>query len=150
MKYENLKKYNEAKFRRITGIKRATFDKMTEILGNAEKTRRCKGGRKPSLSIEDMLLATLEYLALLDSGYQGINEFLPNALTPYKSSKKHPLSYEQKAFNTKLSRFRAAIEHINREIKIFRICKETYRGKGQRGLIRVKLIACLLNHRRLA
>ena len=54
---------------------------------------------------------------------------------------------EDKAFNTALSRCRIAIEHVNREIKIFRICKETYRGKGARGLIRVKLVASLYNHR---
>ncbi len=43
-------------------MKRATFDKMVEILqkGYAEKHRRC--GRTPKLSIEDPLLATLEYL----------------------------------------------------------------------------------------
>jgi len=86
-------------------------------------------------------------LALLDSGYQGVNEYLPNALIPYKSSKKKPLTPEQKAFNTMLSKLRVAIEHINRELKIFRICKETYRGKGERGLLRVKLIASLYNRR---
>ncbi len=43
-------------------MKRATFDKMAEILrkGYAEKHRH--RGRKPKLSIEDLLLATLEYL----------------------------------------------------------------------------------------
>ena len=86
-------------------------------------------------------------LALLDSGYQGVNEYLPYALIPHKGSKKNPLTEEQKAFNTELARLRVAIEHINREIKIFRICKETYRGKGMRGLIRVRLIASLYNHR---
>ena len=88
-----------------------------------------------------------DILALLDSGYQGINEYLPNALIPYKSSKKHPLTVEQKAFNKMLSKLRVTIEHINRELKIFRICKETYRGKGERGLIRVRIIASLFNHR---
>ena len=87
-------------------------------------------------------------IALLDSGYQGAKEFLPNAITPFKASKKHPLTEEQKAFNTRLSKLRVAIEHINRELKIFRICKETYRGKGKRGLLRVKLIASFLNLRR--
>ena len=67
---------------------------------------------------------------------------------PFKASKKHPLTEEQKAFNTRLSKLRVAIEHINRELKIFRICKETYRGKGKRGLLRVKLIASFLNLRR--
>ena len=62
MKYEIIKDYNEKQFRRITGVKRATFDKMVEILkkGYAEKHRR--RGRKPKLSIENQLLATLEYL----------------------------------------------------------------------------------------
>ena len=62
MKYENLKGYPEEKFRRITGVKRKTFDKMLEILQIAEATRRSKGGPKPKLQLEDQLLATLEYL----------------------------------------------------------------------------------------
>ena len=88
-----------------------------------------------------------DILALLDSGYQGINDYLPNAVIPFKASKKHPLTEEQKAFNTELARLRVVIEHINRELKIFRICKKTYRGKGDRGLLRVKLISSLFNHR---
>ena len=86
-------------------------------------------------------------VARLDSGYQGVCDYLPNAIIPFKASKKHPLTEEQKAFNKKHSQIRIAIEHINRELKIFRICKETYRGKGLRGLLRVKLIASLYNHR---
>jgi len=62
MKYENLKGYPDEKFRRITGVKRATFAKMLEILQVAEAGRRAKGGPKPKLSLEDQLLATLEYL----------------------------------------------------------------------------------------
>jgi len=46
-----------------------------------------------------------------------------------------------------LSKLRVTIEHINRELKIFRICKETYRGKGERSLIRIRIIASLFNHR---
>ena len=83
----------------------------------------------------------------LDSGYQGVKEYLPNAVIPIKGSKKHELTEEEKKFNTAHSRKRIAIEHINREIKIFRICKEVYRNKGKRGYLRVKLIASLYNHR---
>jgi hypothetical protein len=61
MKYEKMKKYGEGKFRRVTGMRRRTFNKMIEIIEAAEKIRRSKGGPKPSLMIEDMLLATLEY-----------------------------------------------------------------------------------------
>ena len=86
-------------------------------------------------------------VAIGDSGYQGIHEYLPDAIIPFKASKSSPLTEDQKPFNTWLSRIRIAIEHINRELKIFRICKETYRNKGKRGLLRVKLIASLYNHR---
>ena len=61
MKYETIREYSNTKFRRITGVKRATFEKMVEILreGYAEKHRR--RGRTPKLSIENLLLAALEY-----------------------------------------------------------------------------------------
>ena len=62
MKYENMIKYSDEKFRRITGVKRKTFEKMIEILEGEEKKRRSKGGAKPALTMENQLLATLEYL----------------------------------------------------------------------------------------
>jgi hypothetical protein len=61
MKYENMISYSDESFRRITGVKRKTFATMIEILQNAETTRRSKGGPKPKLSLENQLLATLEY-----------------------------------------------------------------------------------------
>lgn len=62
MKTENMSKLNNEQFRRITGVKRETFSKMMEVLQSAEAVRRAKGGRKPRLSVEEMLLAALEYL----------------------------------------------------------------------------------------
>lgn len=62
MKYENIKEYTEEQFRRITGVKRRTYKKMTDILKEAYAEKHRRRGRKPKLSIEDMLLATLEYL----------------------------------------------------------------------------------------
>jgi len=35
MKFENIKSYRDEEFRRITGVKRATFEKMLEILYTA-------------------------------------------------------------------------------------------------------------------
>ena len=61
MKYENIKNYSEEQFRRITGVKRKTFDDMTAILIPKHKEKFSRGGRKPKLSIEEMLLASLEY-----------------------------------------------------------------------------------------
>ena len=62
MKYEKIAEYSNTKFRRITGVKRATFDKMVEILHKAYAQKHRRRGRTPKLSIEDLLLATLEYL----------------------------------------------------------------------------------------
>jgi len=61
MKYENLKKFSDEQFRRVTGVKRLTFEKMLEILQQKLREKLSKGGRKPKLSLEEMLLAALEY-----------------------------------------------------------------------------------------
>ncbi len=62
MKYEIIAEYSNTQFRRITGVKRATFEKMVEILQIAYAEKHRRRGRTPKLSIEDLLLATLEYL----------------------------------------------------------------------------------------
>ena len=61
MKYEIIKEYSDKKFRRITGVKRVTFEKMLEILKKAYAEKHRRRGRKPKLSIEEQLLAALEY-----------------------------------------------------------------------------------------
>ncbi len=62
MKYEVIKVLEEEKFRRLTGVKRSTFEKMIKILNEADKSKQGKGGRKPKLSLEDRLLMALEYI----------------------------------------------------------------------------------------
>ena len=62
MKYEKIKNYKAEKFRRITGVKRETFGEMVEIVKAAYDSKHKKRGRQSKLAIEDMLLATLEYL----------------------------------------------------------------------------------------
>ena len=66
MKYEKIKEYRDEKFRRITGLKRKTYEKCVEILRAKYREEQIKNvrksGRKSKLSIEDKLLATLEYL----------------------------------------------------------------------------------------
>ncbi len=61
MKYEIIKGYKDEQFRRITGVKRDTFNKMIEILKKSHAEKHRRGGRKPKLSIENQLLAALEY-----------------------------------------------------------------------------------------
>ena len=61
MKYEIIKEYKEEQFRRITGVKRATFEKMVEILKKSYAEKHRKRGRNLKLSIENQLLAVLKY-----------------------------------------------------------------------------------------
>ncbi len=58
----NAKELKEEDFKRLTGIKRATFDKMIEILLVAEKIKKRLGGKPNKLIMEDRLLMCLEYL----------------------------------------------------------------------------------------
>jgi Helix-turn-helix of DDE superfamily endonuclease len=62
MKYEQIKGLEKEKFRRLTGVKRSTFDKMIDILSEADKKKKVRGGRKNKLSLEDRLLMALEYI----------------------------------------------------------------------------------------
>ena len=64
MKYEQIKELEAEKFRRLTGVKKETFDKMVSILQEAEIKKKAKGGRKSKLSIEDRLLMALEYASI--------------------------------------------------------------------------------------
>lgn len=57
-----VKDLNDEKFRRLAGIKRTTFDKMILILEQSNKDKKIKGGRSNKLSLENMLLMTLEYI----------------------------------------------------------------------------------------
>ena len=61
-KYEGIQDLSSEKFRRLTGVKKETFDVMVKILQQAESFRRSKGVPKRKLSVEDMLLLALEYL----------------------------------------------------------------------------------------
>jgi len=87
-------------------------------------------------------------IVLADTGYVGIHKYFPNAIIPYKGSKNNPLTSEQKEINTLISKARVKVEHVIRGLKIFRICKDTYRGTRESGLRRVKIIAALCNNMR--
>jgi hypothetical protein len=62
MRYDCLKEFKDEEFRRLTGVKRPTFEKMVGILKEAEFSKKSFGGRPNKLSIEDQLLMALEYI----------------------------------------------------------------------------------------
>jgi len=61
MKYHHISNYQDDQFRRITGVKRTTFELMVEILNVAHAQKHLRRGRKPKLDMEERLLAALEY-----------------------------------------------------------------------------------------
>lgn len=62
MKFEQIKEEYEEEFRRLTGIKRSTFEVIVTILREAEAVLKVQGGKPNKLALEDRLLMTLEYL----------------------------------------------------------------------------------------
>ncbi len=82
-----------------------------------------------------------------DSGYQGIGHLHHNSLIPIKKPKIREVTSDEQAYNQALSRVRIAIEHVNRRCKIFRIVKDTYRGKHKHFGQTWTLIAGLVNLR---
>jgi hypothetical protein len=62
MRYDQVRCLDGERFRRLTGVKKATFSKMLEILQDRDKQKKRYGGRKNKLSVEDQLLMALEYI----------------------------------------------------------------------------------------
>ena len=85
--------------------------------------------------------------AVLDLGYLGIKKIHSNSKVPYKSSKHHPLTKEQKQFNYQHSRRRIRVENIIRKCKIFHIVKQTYRGKHKNYGLVWNVVAGLVNYK---
>ena len=81
-----------------------------------------------------------------DSGYQGIKKYHGNSALPFKRSRKKELTKEQKQHNHTVSSSRVQVEHIIRELKVFRILGERYRNRRKRFGLRVNLIAGIYNY----
>ena len=62
MRYTETKNLTEEQFRRLTGVKRAVFEKMLSVLNTAHDSKKARGGRPNKLSVEDTLMMALEYL----------------------------------------------------------------------------------------
>lgn len=82
---------------------------------------------------------------LADSGYQGLMKLYPQAKTPIKSSKYHPLSQEDKLYNKSLSSHRIKVENVFAKVKVFKMFSTTYRNRKKRLGLRMNLIAGIIN-----
>ena len=62
MTYGQTRQLKPEAFRRLTGVKESTFERMVEILQEEDKKKKSKGGRKNKLTIKNQLLMALEYI----------------------------------------------------------------------------------------
>ena len=152
MKYETVKFLKDAAFKRSTGVSGRVFEQMPQLV---EKGQRSFGRPSKLSRANQLLLTLMywrEYRAefhmgltyhdfqllkdshigiskhvgvLGNAGYQGIMELHTNSQIPFKKTKLHPLTQEQKASNRALSRKRILIENIICRLKIFRIFEQT-------------------------
>lgn len=97
MKYPQIAGLEEEKFRRLTGVKRSTFEKMIHILKEADIKKKSQGGRKNKLCIEDQLLMTLEYIREYRTYFHTSQSYGVSESSAYKTIKwiedtliKHP------------------------------------------------------------
>lgn len=139
------------------------------------RTNICNGKKHDLKLFQESKIELPETATILaDSGYQGIHKIHPNSQTPIKKPRKETktktknkdktnktnpnpeetnetttqttkLTQEQKASNKKLSSKRITVEHINREIKIFKIMSERYRNRRKRYGLRLNLISGIYN-----
>ena len=65
---------------------------------------------------------------IADSGYQRITNLFEKSITQKKKSKNHPLNEEDKSLNHLISIIRIPVEHVNCQVKIFRVLAERYRS----------------------
>jgi hypothetical protein len=68
MRHEQVCSLKPDDFRRLTGIKRTTFDAMMQILREAEEEKMQHGGRPHKLDLEDRLLIDL-FRNLIDQAH---------------------------------------------------------------------------------
>ena len=61
MRYEDAQQLNAVQFRRLTGVKPCVFEQMAAVVREAHAAKKARGGRPNKISVENMLMLTLEY-----------------------------------------------------------------------------------------
>ncbi|WP_265732756.1 transposase family protein [Acinetobacter sp. TTH0-4] len=85
-----------------------------------------------------------EYV-MTDLGYYGLEQDGFKLLMPIKKKKNLPLFDVEKKYNKMIGKIRVVIEHINSQLKTFRILSERYRNRRKKFGLRINLIAALVN-----
>lgn len=85
--------------------------------------------------------------AYADGGYQGLQNEHPDTDIPYKKSKRHALTKDEKEYNHGLSRFRVRVEHAIAKLKSFKMLSERYRYPRTAYAAKLAIIAGVVNLR---
>ena len=123
--YNNYKNLDDKKFKEAVGIPKILFETIVPVL--AEKVNKL-----------------ISFLA--DNGYQGVTNIFKNSMIPKKKSKYNPLTDQDKELNKLISSIRITIEHVNCQLKIFRILSEKYRSRIKTFYKRAILICYFYNY----
>ena len=62
MNYESSKQLTDTGFKRLVGVQRTTLEEMLAVLKTTYQLKHAEGGRSPKLILEDLLMATLQYM----------------------------------------------------------------------------------------
>lgn len=87
--------------------------------------------------------------AMLDKAYVGLAKDYPHLqlYLPFKASKNHPLTEEQKAFNHLLAKYRIVVEHTNAQLNQFQVLAQVYRHALESHPQVVRVVSLLINQR---
>lgn len=89
---------------------------------------------------------TKESRSVTDTGYLGIQKIHRNSILPKKSSKKRPLTRDDKKQNKAISSERVVNENVIGSLKRFKILSDRYRNRRKRFGLRFNLIAGIYNY----
>lgn len=105
-------------------------------------------GKKHDFKVfkESKVRWTKKSQSITDTGYLGIQKIHSNAILPKKSSKKRPLTKEDKSQNKIISSQRVLNENVIGSLKRFKILNDRYRNRRKRFGLRFNLIAGIYNY----
>jgi IS5 family transposase len=83
-------------------------------------------------------------------GYVGVKNYYPGVpvVIPFKATRNHPLTEEQKAYNRAVARCRIVVEHTMAQLNRFTVLRQVFRGqqRGRHGQV-IRVVARLVNRR---
>ena len=83
--------------------------------------------------------------AYCDSGYQGLQNDTADVEIPYKRTKLHPLTADERVYNHALGRFRVRVEHAFAKIKRFCLFADRFRYPRRTYADKFAIVAGIVN-----